>query len=225
MRACRAKHSQYPFHRYYSLKTRERVRNFSWKQSPTPSSRPTLSQNWSFKIRRMTFVNYVNLAGLLTMRFWICEKGGRVFKLRSFASIRRNACLNGINICCEIRDRKNGICSWVVHSIYKIPFRQLLQETQLKCLWLISFPTKYLYLRAASKYVSELQKIVFRQSSRLSNCEKLGQAFSSSFSLPTCLVWDSHISKIPIPSWYDRPKRKKRDTTTKVRSGCLLLPL
>ena len=41
-------------------------------------SRRTLSQFWSFKIRRTTFLNYIKFADLLILRLWNCEKFRRV---------------------------------------------------------------------------------------------------------------------------------------------------
>ena len=37
-------------------------------------SRQTLSQFWSFKIRRTTFLNYINYADLLIFRLLNCER-------------------------------------------------------------------------------------------------------------------------------------------------------
>ena len=42
------------------------------------SSRPTLSKNWSFEIRRTRFLNYIKVADLLIARLWNCKKAGRV---------------------------------------------------------------------------------------------------------------------------------------------------
>ena len=47
------------------------------RSSAITATRPTLSQYWSFKIRRTTFLKYMKFADLLIVRHLNCEKAGR----------------------------------------------------------------------------------------------------------------------------------------------------
>ena len=44
----------------------------------TEPTRPTLSQFWSFKIQRTSFLNYINIDHLLIVRLWNCHRTGRL---------------------------------------------------------------------------------------------------------------------------------------------------
>ena len=69
-------------------------------------SRPTLSQFWSFEIRRTTFKNYIKFVDLRILKLWNCERARRVRKLEYVRTF-----LRGLE---SDRGLESGRHSWVI---------------------------------------------------------------------------------------------------------------